>query len=45
MHKKFINMLNNASKKANYYISLDTEIIHKQNLYDFYTIGELYRNE
>lgn len=45
MHKEFINMLNNARKKANYYISRDTEKMHKQDLYDFYTIGELYRNE
>ena len=42
MHKEFINMLNNARKKANYYISRDTEKMHKQDLYDFYTIGELY---
>lgn len=45
MHKEFINMLNNARKKANYYISRDTEKMNKQDLYDFYTIGELYRNE
>ena len=45
MHKEFINMLNNARKKANYYISRDTENMNKQDLYDFYTIGELYRNE
>ena len=45
MHKELINMLNNARKKANYYISRDTEKMHKQDLYDFYTIGELYRNE
>ena len=44
MHKEFINMLNNA-RKANYYISRDTEKMNKQDLYDFYTIGELYRNE
>ena len=29
MHKEFINMLNNARKKANYYISRDTEKMHK----------------
>ncbi len=45
MHKNFIKMLNNARKKANYYISRDTENMSKQDLYDFYTIGELYRNE
>ena len=45
MHKEFINMLNNDRKKDNYYISRDTEKMNKQDLYDFYTIGELYRNE
>ena len=45
MHKDFIKMLNEACKKANYYISRDTESMSKQDLYDFYTIGELYRNE
>ena len=44
MHKDFIKMLNEARKKANYYISRDTESMSKQDLYDFYTIGELYRN-
>lgn len=45
MHKKFTQMLNNARKKANYYINRDTENMTKQDLYDFYTIGEMYRNE
>ena len=45
MHKNFIEMLNNARKKANYYITHDTENMSKQDLYDFYTIGEMYRNE
>ena len=45
MHKDFIKMLHEARKKANYYISRDTESMSKQDLYDFYTIGELYRNE
>lgn len=45
MHKNFIKMLNNARNKANYYISRDTENMTKENLYDFYTIGEIYRNE
>lgn len=45
MHKNFIQMLNNARKKANYYINRDTENMTKQDLYDFYTIGEMYRNE
>lgn len=45
MHKNFIKMLNNARNKANYYISCDTENMTKEDLYDFYTIGEIYRNE
>lgn len=45
MHKDFIQMLNNARKKANYYINRDKENMSKQDLYDFYTIGEMYRNE
>ena len=45
MHKQFIDMLTNARKKANYYINHDTENMTKQDLYDFYTIGEMYRNE
>ena len=45
MHKNFTQMLNNARKKANYYINHDTENMTKKDLYDFYTIGEMYRNE
>lgn len=45
MHKTFIQMLANARKKANYYISRDTEGMSKKDLYDFYEIGEIYRNE
>ncbi len=44
MHKEFIQMLNDARKKANYYISRDTEEMTKKDLFDFYTIGEPYRN-
>lgn len=45
MHKSFISMLNNARKKANYYINHDAKDMTEQDLYDFYTIGEIYRNE
>lgn len=45
MHKQFIELLSKARSKANYYINHDTENMSKQDLYDFYTIGELYRNE
>ena len=45
MSKQFISILSNARKKANYYINHDTENMTKKDLYDFYTIGEIYRNE
>lgn len=45
MHKLFIEMLTNARQKANYYINHDTENMSKQDLYDFYSIGDWYRNE
>ncbi len=45
MHKDFVNMLSNAMKKANYYITHDAEGMDKKDLYDFYEIGEIYRDE
>ncbi|MBR0491565.1 MAG: hypothetical protein IJJ82_05935 [Clostridia bacterium] len=45
MHKQFIDMLTKARNKANYYINRDTENMSKQDLFDFYSIGEMYRNE
>lgn len=45
MHEHFTQMLANARKKANYYISRDAEGMSKKDLYDFYTIGEMYHNE
>ena len=38
-------MLKNARRKANYYISRDTEGMSKIDLYDFYNIGDSYREE
>lgn len=40
MHKEFINMLNNARKKANYYISRDTEKMNKQDLSTFISLAK-----
>lgn len=45
MHRDFIKMLSNAREKANYYITHDAEGMKKKDLYDFYEIGELYRDE
>lgn len=44
-YEQFNMMLNNARKKANYYISRDTEGMSKMDLYDFYNIGDIYREE
>ena len=44
-YERFNNMLNNARKKANYYVSRDPEGMTKTDLYDFYNIGDIYREE
>ena len=44
-YELFNEMLNNARKKANYYVSKDTEGMSKFDLYDFYNIGDIYREE
>ena len=45
LHKEFIKILSIARKKANYYISKDTTGLEEKDLFDFYLIGEPYRNE
>lgn len=44
-YERFNEMLNNARKKANYYVSKDKEGMTKMDLYDFYIIGDIYREE
>lgn len=44
-YELFNKMLNDARKKANYYVSRDTEGMSKMDLYDFYNIGDIYRDE
>lgn len=44
-YEQFNKMLNSARKKANYYISRDTEGMSQEELYDFYNIGDIYREE
>ena len=44
-YEQFNKMLNSARKKANYYVSKDTEGMTKMDLYDFYNIGDIYRDE
>ena len=44
-YERFNKMLDNARKKANYYVSRDPEGMTKMDLYDFYIIGDVYREE
>ena len=44
-YEQFKMMLNDARKKANYYVSKDTEGMSQIDLYDFYNIGDIYREE
>ena len=44
-YEQFNKMLNSARKKANYYVSKDTGGMTKMDLYDFYNIGDIYRDE
>lgn len=45
LHKTFIQMLESGRVKANYFVSRNVEDISKEELYDFYNIGKVYRNE
>lgn len=45
MHDEFLKILSNARKKANYYVNKDLTGMTEKDLYDFYSIGDLYRNE
>lgn len=45
MHEEFLKLLSNARKKANYFVNKDTSGLTEKDLYDFYQIGEPYRNE
>lgn len=45
MHKDFVKILSDARKKANYFVNKDITGMEEKDLYDFYYIGELYRNE
>lgn len=45
LHKTFIQMLESGRTKANYFVSRNVEDISKEELYDFYNIGKVYRNE
>ncbi len=45
MHKDFLKILSEARKKANYFVNKDTSEMQEKDLYDFYYIGDPYRNE
>lgn len=45
MHKDFVKILSEARKKANYFVNKDLTGMDEKDLYDFYYIGEPYRNE
>lgn len=45
MHKEFVKILSDARKKANYFVNKDLTGMEEKDLYDFYYIGEPYRNE
>ena len=45
MHKDFVKILSDARKKANYFVNKDITGMEEKDLYDFYYIGEPYRNE
>ena len=45
MHQAFLKLLSDARKKANYFVNKDPTGMTEKDLYDFYYIGEPYRNE
>ena len=44
-YENYKNILESARGKANYYVNRDTEGISKEDLYNFYNVGKIYRNE
>ena len=44
-HNDFIEIVKSAREKANYFVSRKTEDISKEELADFYSIGNVYRKE
>ena len=43
--ESILKVILEAREEANYYITHDAERMKKEDLYDFYEIGELYRDE
>lgn len=44
-YQQFKMMLNDTRKKANYYVSKDIKGMSQIDLYNFYNIGDIYRDE
>ena len=45
MHKEFLKILADARKKANYFVNKDITKMSEKDLFDFYYIGDIYKNE
>lgn len=45
LHNEYVEILKSARQKANYFVSRKVEDISKEELFDFYNIGGIYRNE
>ena len=45
LNQEYLNILEKGRQKANYYVSRNVEEITKEELQNFYNIGEVYRNE
>lgn len=44
-NEKFRKMLMKARKKANCYVNKDTTNMNGEDLFEFYNIGDIYRDE
>lgn len=45
LHDKYLEIIESARRKANYYVIRNPEGMSKEELLDFYNIGKDYRNE
>ena len=45
LNQEYLKILEQGRQKANYYVSRNAEEITKEELQNFYNIGEVYRNE
>ena len=45
LYEEYKKIINKGRVKANYYVTRDTKDMSKEELYEFYNIGDVYRNE